>query len=86
MTAVSENRKIVVTGASSYLGRNVIEGLLEAGNWQVVGIVSPRFDTANCAMGSTNLVYLNQDLTQAALRMASPRGCSDRDSSKHCHS
>jgi nucleoside-diphosphate-sugar epimerase len=65
MTAVSENRKIVVTGASSYLGRNVIEGLLEAGNWQVVGIVSPRFDTANCAMGSTNLVYLNQDLTQA---------------------
>ena len=55
--------QVVVTGAGSYLGQQLLQRVIADTNWRVTGIVSPRFMPSNALPASGRLTYLVEDLS-----------------------
>jgi nucleoside-diphosphate-sugar epimerase len=58
-------KKIIVTGANSYLGSAVVRYLIDKTNWHICGLVSPRTTSAHSNIKAERVRYIRADLTQS---------------------
>lgn len=73
---------VVITGANSYLGSNVVRHLLEKTQWRVCALVSPRWQGDPVQASNKRVRYLRVDLTEP---LSEPIAFELRSAERICH-